>query len=76
MARYCDQTILIRPGTDGALAREYARAKAPAILLGSGPFRYGNGGMTVRLITTLSACFCPDRFRGRDSHPQLICVRR
>ena len=107
---YCDQTILIRPGTDGALAlammhvmeeenladrdflahqtegyeafrktlspytpawaeketgvpaeviadlaKEYASAAAPAIILGSGPSRYGNGGMTTRLITILSA---------------------
>ncbi len=36
------------------LARDYASAKAPAILLGSGNSRYGNGGMTVRLITILS----------------------
>lgn len=36
------------------LAREYAEAKAPAILLGSGNSRYGNGGMTVRLIVILS----------------------
>jgi len=110
MEAYCDQTILIRPGTDGALAlammhvmeeenladrdfltcqakgyeafrktlapytsawaeeetgipaeviaglaREYASAPAPAIILGSGPSRYGNGGMTTRLITILSA---------------------
>lgn len=38
-----------------ALAREYAAASAPAIILGSGNSRYGNGGMTVRLITILSA---------------------
>ena len=38
-----------------ALAREYAAAKSPAIVLGSGNSRYGNGGMTVRLITILSA---------------------
>ena len=37
-----------------SLAREYASAKAPAIILGSGCSRYGNGGMTVRLITILS----------------------
>ena len=110
MAPYCDETILIRPGTDGALAlammhvlvreglaaedylrewscgwpgfketlpaytpvwaegitgipadvtealaMEYGRASRPAIILGSGPSRYGNGGMTVRLITILSA---------------------
>lgn len=110
MQPYCDETILIRPGTDGALAlammqvleeqgladREFLRercegyeeflpvvrkstpkwaeeitgvpaetirrlalafgqAKAPAILLGSGFSRYGNGGMTSRLITVLSA---------------------
>lgn len=110
MDAYCDETILIRPGTDGALAlammhvleekgladevflRErcegyeaflpivrkstpkwaeqitgipeknirrlalfFGQAKAPAILLGSGFSRYGNGGMTSRLITVLSA---------------------
>lgn len=110
MAPYCDEVLLIRPGTDGALAlammhvlerehladeaflrehahgyeafretlpayspawaetitgipavrietltREYAAAKAPAILLGSGFSRMGNGGMTTRLITILSA---------------------
>ena len=110
MAPYCDGTVLIRPGTDGALAlammhvlvreglaaedylcerawgyaafketlplytpewaegitgvpadvtealaMEYGRASRPAIMLGSGPSRYGNGGMTVRLITILSA---------------------
>lgn len=38
-----------------ALAREYAAAAAPAIILGSGNSRHGNGGMTVRLITILSA---------------------
>lgn len=109
MAPYCDQIVLIRPGTDGALALammhvlveegledrefleeygegfpefkdtlkdytpkwaeeitgipslvirslalEYGRASRPAIILGSGPSRYGNGGMTVRLITILS----------------------
>lgn len=37
------------------LAREFAAASAPAIILGSGNSRYGNGGMTVRLITILSA---------------------
>ena len=36
------------------LTREYASVKAPAIILGSGCSRYGNGGMTVRLITILS----------------------
>lgn len=109
MEKYCDQVVLIKPGTDGALAlammnvmveenlqdeefllentigykefketltnytpewaeeitgisketivnlaREYAGAKAPAIILGSGNSRYTNGGMTVRLITILS----------------------
>lgn len=38
-----------------ALAREYAAASAPAVILGSGNSRYGNGGMTVRLVTILSA---------------------
>ena len=37
------------------LAREFGQAKAPAIILGSGNSRQGNGGMTVRLITILSA---------------------
>lgn len=41
--------------TIAALAREFGRASAPAITLGSGNSRYGNGGMTVRLITILSA---------------------
>lgn len=110
MAPFCDQIVLVRPGTDGALAlammhvliaegladfefltaesvgfeefraslgqytpawaesitgvaaevitalaQEYGAASAPAIILGSGNSRYGNGGMTVRLITILSA---------------------
>lgn len=110
MEPYCDETILIRPGTDGALALgmmhvlekqgledetflkercegyeeflpvvrsstpqwaqeitgipaetirrlalAFGQAKTPAILLGSGFSRYGNGGMTSRLITILSA---------------------
>lgn len=109
MADYCDEVILVRPGTDGALAlgimhvlirdgladekfltekaegyeelksivklyspeivgeltgvfaskieelaHEFGSVKAPAILLGSGPSRYGNGGMTTRLILILS----------------------
>jgi anaerobic selenocysteine-containing dehydrogenase len=109
MAPYCDQVVLVKPGTDGALAlammhvlieegladfdfltkesvgfeefkaslatstpawaadvtgvpaqtivaltQEYAAALAPAIILGSGNSRYGNGGTTVRLITILS----------------------
>lgn len=37
------------------LAREFGRAKAPAIQLGSGPSRRGNGGMNSRLIMILSA---------------------
>lgn len=118
MADYCDQVLLIRPGTDGALAltmmhvlvregladqdflereavgfdafkdtlysytpdwaeqitgipaaviiglaREFGAASAPAIILGSGNSRHGNGGMTVRLITILSA------FTGAWSRP-------
>ncbi len=110
MAPYCDQVILITPGTDGALAlammhvlvregladeaflrreaegfdefkdtldgyspewaqeitgvpaqviidlaREYAAASSPVVILGSGNSRHGNGGMTVRLITIFSA---------------------
>lgn len=108
-AKYCDQVVLVKPGTDGALAlammhvldaegfvdesflqqhadgydifraelpkytpewaaaetgvpaemirqlaREYGTAKSPAIILGSGNSRHGNGAMTVRLITILS----------------------
>lgn len=37
------------------LAREYARAKAPFIRLGSGLTRYGNSAMTVRTISCLPA---------------------
>lgn len=36
------------------LAMEYGRANAPAVILGSGNSRYGNGAITVRLITILS----------------------
>ena len=37
------------------LAREYARARAPFIRLGSGLTRYGNGAMNVRTISCLPA---------------------
>jgi anaerobic selenocysteine-containing dehydrogenase len=37
------------------MAREYAKAKAPFIRLGSGLTRYGNGAMTVRTISCLPA---------------------
>ncbi|WP_088226545.1 molybdopterin-dependent oxidoreductase [Desulfosporosinus sp. FKB] len=37
------------------LALQYARAGAPFISLGSGLSRYGNGAMTVRIITCLPA---------------------
>ena len=37
------------------MAREYARAQAPFIRLGSGLTRYGNGAMTVRTICCLPA---------------------
>ncbi len=37
------------------LAREFARAKAPFIRLGSGLTRYANGAMTVRTISCLPA---------------------
>lgn len=110
MAPYCDQVVLVRPGSDGALAlammhvlvrdhladeaflqsqcvgyeafkatlgayspawaqditgvpaedieqlaHAFASVRSPAIILGSGPSRYANGGMTTRLITILSA---------------------
>nr|WP_279342491.1 molybdopterin oxidoreductase family protein [Geotalea sp. SG265] len=37
------------------LAREYGRARAPYIRLGSGLSRYGNGAMTIRTIACLPA---------------------
>lgn len=37
------------------LAQAYGRARAPFIRQGSGLFRYGNGAMTARLITSLPA---------------------
>ena len=37
------------------LAKKYAKARAPFIRLGSGLSRYGNGAMSVRLITCLPA---------------------
>lgn len=37
------------------MAKQYARAKAPFIRMGSGLSRYGNGAMTVRTITCLPA---------------------
>ncbi|MDD2733767.1 MAG: molybdopterin-dependent oxidoreductase [Desulfuromonadaceae bacterium] len=37
------------------MAREYARAEAPFIRLGSGLTRYGNGAMSVRTISCLPA---------------------
>lgn len=46
------------------LAKEYAAAKAPAIILGSGNSRYGNGGMTVRLIVILSLLTGAWRYPG------------
>ena len=119
MEKYCDEVILIKPGTDGALAlammnvmieenlqdeqfllentigyqefkqtlvkytpdwaekvtgvskeiitslaREYAKSKAPAIILGSGNSRYTNGGMTVRLITILSIFTAAIKYPG------------
>lgn len=38
-----------------AMAREYGRARAPFIRVGSGLSRYGNGAMTVRAIACLPA---------------------
>ncbi|TGE38450.1 molybdopterin oxidoreductase family protein [Desulfosporosinus fructosivorans] len=37
------------------MARQYGKAHAPFIVLGSGLCRYGNGAMTVRTITCLPA---------------------
>lgn len=43
------------PETIERIAREYARAAAPFIRLGSGLTRYGNGAMNVRTISCLPA---------------------
>ncbi len=45
----------LAPETIERMAREYARAKAPFIRLGSGLTRYANGAMTVRTISCLPA---------------------
>ncbi|HEY5522120.1 MAG TPA: molybdopterin oxidoreductase family protein [Desulfuromonadaceae bacterium] len=45
----------LSPDAIERMAREYARAKAPFIRLGSGLTRYGNGAMTVRTISCLPA---------------------
>ena len=45
----------LAPETIERLAREYARARAPFIRLGSGLTRYANGAMTVRTISCLPA---------------------
>lgn len=58
LARYtpewAEQETGIPAETIRSLAREFASVKAPAIIYGSGASRYGNGGMTSRLITILS----------------------
>ena len=46
------------------LARTYAKAQAPAILLGSGISRHRNGAMTVRLITILPAFVGAWKYKG------------
>ncbi|UWP58546.1 molybdopterin-containing oxidoreductase family protein [Ruminococcus gauvreauii] len=118
-ARVADEVVLIRPGTDGALAlslmqvlveegladmlfleeetvgageligtlgdytpertekitgipagrvrklaRAYAAAQAPSVLLGSGLSRHRNGAMAVRLITILPAFVGAWKYRG------------
>ncbi len=45
----------ISSGVIEDMARQYAKAKAPFIRLGSGLSRYSNGAMTVRTITCLPA---------------------
>ena len=45
----------LSPETIERMAREYARAGAPFIRLGSGLTRYANGAMTVRTISCLPA---------------------
>lgn len=45
----------LSPETIERMAREYARAVAPFIRLGSGLTRYANGAMTVRTISCLPA---------------------
>jgi anaerobic selenocysteine-containing dehydrogenase len=51
MAEVCGLSVAIIE----RMAREYARARAPFIRLGSGLTRYGNGAMTVRTICCLPA---------------------
>jgi anaerobic selenocysteine-containing dehydrogenase len=51
MAEVCGLSV----ATIERIAREYARARAPFIRLGSGLTRYGNGAMTVRTICCLPA---------------------
>ena len=51
---WAEKVTGISPDIIRGLAREYAAAKAPVIIPGSGLSRYGNGGMTVRLIVILS----------------------
>ena len=45
----------LAPETLEEMARDFARARAPFIRLGSGLSRYGNGAMTVRTIACLPA---------------------
>jgi anaerobic selenocysteine-containing dehydrogenase len=56
---YTPERISQITGVPASLLEEmascYARAKAPYISLGSGLSRYGNGAMTVRIITCLPA---------------------
>ena len=59
LPRYCPETVAAITGLSSGeiveLAQAYGRAKAPFIRQGSGLFRYGNGAMTARLITSLPA---------------------
>lgn len=45
----------LAPETIVAMARRYAKARAPFIRLGSALSRYGNGAMTVRCVCSLPA---------------------
>lgn len=59
LPRYTPEAVAAITGlpTDAVveLALAYGKAKAPFIREGSGLFRYGNGAMTARLITSLPA---------------------
>jgi anaerobic selenocysteine-containing dehydrogenase len=59
LPRYAPETVAKITGIPvneiEELAKSYGKAKAPFIRQGSGLYRYGNGAMTARIITSLPA---------------------